>query len=91
MQRSVPFGSREIRENSKMAPSCRTADGLEGALGQDSVSLPSEVLIKLIAVLLRLASIKTYLPGISGTPDPVDENGAFAANGVANKISTANM
>jgi hypothetical protein len=74
-----------------MAPSCSTADGLEGALGQDSVSLPSEVFIKLIAVLLRLSSIKTYLPGVSGTAKPAGENGAFAANGVANKISTANM
>jgi hypothetical protein len=74
-----------------MAPSWSTADGLEGALGQDSVSLPSEVLMKLIAVLLRLASIKTYLPGVSGTAKVADENGAVAANGVANKISTANM
>jgi hypothetical protein len=74
-----------------MAPSWITADGLEGALGQDSVSLPSEVLMKLIAVLLSLASIKTYLPGASGTAKAADENGAVAANGVANKISTANM
>ena len=44
--------------------------------------------MKLIAVLLRLASIKTYLPGVSGTAKPPDENSAFAANGVANKIST---
>jgi hypothetical protein len=47
------------------APSCSTADGLEGALGQDRVSLPSEVLMKLIAVLLRLASIKTICQALA--------------------------